>query len=78
MERSDCRVEVVLVVGMESAGRNSSFVRLAVKEGRDGSAGCRPGWEFGSWRRSSEEELGRTGLAGHNCLEADCIAQQPN
>lgn len=39
---TDCRMEVGPAVGMEdSAGRNSRFVGLAVKNGRVGFAGCR-------------------------------------
>lgn len=43
--RIDYRLEVCLVVGMESsAGRSSKFVGCAAKEGRVGFAGYRRVW----------------------------------
>lgn len=73
----DCKVVVGLVIDMEySAGRRSSFVGLAVKEGKLGFAGCKLAWERESWRRSSKGDLRRTGLVDHNYFEANCIAQQ--
>ena len=77
--RIDCSEEVGLVLGTEdSADHKWDHVRFAVKEDRHGSAGCRLGWKLGSWRRNRKEGLGRIGLVGHNCLEANCIAQRPD
>lgn len=77
MARIDCRVEAGLAIGMEdSAGRSSSFVGFAEKESTVGPAGCWRMWEVWSWRRSSREDLGRTGLVDRNYFEANCTARQ--
>ena len=43
--------------------------------GTENSADHRLVSECVSWSRSLKEDLGRTGLVGHNCSEANCIAQ---
>ena len=45
--------------------------------GMENSAGHRLVSECVSWSRSPKEDLGRTGLIDHDCLEVNCIAQDP-
>ena len=66
-----CRKWKTVLIGVGMGYRKEVDLVIGTKN----FAGRRLVSECASWSRGLKEDLGRIGLAVHNCPEANCIAQ---